>query len=253
MASVSRNGSPLSVTCALRIENVSFSYGPKSALEGVSFEVPFGRCTMLLGPNGAGKTTLFNLITRLFDPPSGRIEITGFDIRKQFLKALKNLGVVFQQPTLDLDLTVEQNLRYHAALHGLSRKETTKRIEEELERLELLAYRKAKVRALSGGFRRRVEIARALLHRPKLLLLDEPTVGLDIPSREKIVADLHGLVKEREMGILWATHLIDEIEPEDRLVILHRGRVQAKGIVEEVVVQFEQETLAELFHHLTAN
>ena len=236
------------MSTALRVEKVSFTYGKKRALDGVTFEVPFGRCTILLGPNGAGKTTLFNLITRLFDAPTGRIEICGFDLRRGFLKALRRLGVVFQQPTLDLDLTVEQNLRYHAALHGLSRRETRERIEEELDRLELSEYRKAKVRALSGGFRRRVEIARALLHRPKLLLLDEPTVGLDIPSRERIVADLHELVKEREMGILWATHLIDEISPEDRVVILHRGRVVTQGQAGEMA---EEHSFAELFHRLT--
>lgn len=235
---------------ALEVEGVSFAYGPRKALDEVSFAVAQGRCAILLGPNGAGKSTLFNLITRLFDSPTGSIRIAGYDNRRQSSRALANMGVVFQQPTLDLDLTVEQNLRYHAALHGLSRRETGRRITSELERLELGAYRKARIRSLSGGYRRRVEIARALLHRPSLLLLDEPTVGLDIPSRKALVAHVHHLATEG-IGVLWATHLIDEVEPTDELIVLHRGRIQTTGIVTEVIHRLEVATLGEVFQALT--
>ncbi|BCX81327.1 ABC-2 type transport system ATP-binding protein [Methylomarinovum caldicuralii] len=238
-------------TPALEVEHVSFAYGPQKALDDVTFSVEAGRCAILLGPNGAGKTTLFNLITRLFDSPTGAIRIAGYDNRRQPCQALAHLGVVFQQPTLDLDLTVAQNLRYHAALHGLSRREADRRIAAELERLEMIQYRKTKVRALSGGYRRRVEIARALLHCPALLLLDEPTVGLDIPSRMALVEHVHGLAREG-MGVLWATHLIDEVEPSDALIVLHRGKVRATGIVTEVIRRLEVTTLAEVFEVLTA-
>ncbi|BCX89928.1 ABC-2 type transport system ATP-binding protein [Methylomarinovum tepidoasis] len=238
-------------TAALEVEHVSFAYGPKKALDDVTFSVDPGRCAILLGPNGAGKTTLFNLITRLFDSPTGAIRIAGYDNRRQPCQALAHLGVVFQQPTLDLDLTVAQNLRYHAALHGLSRREADRRIAAELARLEMTQYLKTKVRALSGGYRRRVEIARALLHRPTLLLLDEPTVGLDIPSRMALVEHVHGLAREG-MGVLWATHLIDEVEPSDALIVLHRGEVRATGIVTEVIRRLEVATLAEVFEVLTA-
>ncbi|MCX8049359.1 MAG: ATP-binding cassette domain-containing protein [Methylohalobius sp.] len=235
---------------ALEVENLSFAYGPKKALDEVSFAVPQGVCTILLGPNGAGKTTLFNLITRLFDSPTGTIRIAGFDHLRRPNQALARMGVVFQQPTLDLDLTVEQNLRYFAALHGLSRKQAGSRVGEELERFDLVPYRKSKVRALSGGYRRRVEIARALLHRPKLLLLDEPTVGLDIPSRKALVDHVHGLASEG-IGVLWATHLLDEVEAGDQLIILHRGRIRAIGCVTEVIERLAVTSLSEAFQVLT--
>ena len=146
--------------------------------------------------------------------------------------ALAPLGIVFQQPTLDLDLTVRQNLHYFARLRGLSRAEAERRIERELTRLDMAERARETVRALNGGHRRRVEIARALLHDPELLLLDEPTVGLDFPSRKAIVEHVHDLAAERGIGILWATHLIDEIRPTDDLVILHKGKVVASGRAE---------------------
>jgi len=235
---------------ALEVEHVNFAYGSKKALEDVSFSVHQGHCAILLGPNGAGKSTLFNLVTRLFDSPTGHIRIAGFDNRKRSCQALAHMGVVFQQPTLDLDLTVDQNLRYHAALHGLGHRESNRRIDAELERLEMTQYRKARIRSLSGGYRRRVEIARALLHRPSLLLLDEPTVGLDIPSREALVAHVHHLAREG-IGVLWATHLIDEVEASDELVVLYRGSIRATGIVTEVIHRLEVTTLGEAFQTLT--
>ena len=146
----------------LKVEELSFSYPAKKALDNVNFTVAAGECTILLGPNGAGKSTLFSLITRLYDTRAGKIELCGFDVKKQTRQALANLGVVFQQTTLDLDLTVAQNLRYHAALHGMSRKLANQRIAEELERLNMLERRNEKVRQLNGGHKRRVEIARAL-------------------------------------------------------------------------------------------
>ncbi len=224
----------MTVQSALEIIELSFAYGSKKALDDVSFNVNSGECTMLLGPNGAGKSTLFSLITRLYDSRHGQIKLCGFDIKKESRKALAQLGVVFQQTTLDPDLTVMQNLRYHTALHGLGRKLANRRIQEELERLEMYDRRRERVRQLNGGHKRRVEIARALLHRPKLLLLDEPTVGLDVPSRHAIVEHVHSLARDGDLAVLWATHLIDEIYPEDQLVILHKGRVMAKFKVEEM-------------------
>ncbi len=220
---------------ALAVENLSFAYAAKKALDNVGFNVQSGECTILLGPNGAGKSTLFSLITRLYHAREGRIELCGFDIKKQSLQALAKLGVVFQQTTLDPDLSVTQNLRYHAALHGISRKAADKRIQEELERLNMFERRAEKVRQLNGGHKRRVEIARALLHKPSLLLLDEPTVGLDMPSRQAIVEHVHQLVKQQNLAVLWATHLIDEIAADDSLIVLHKGQVKAKGKLAEVL------------------
>ena len=196
----------------LSVKDVSYWYGSKQALDAVSFDVYRGKVTALLGPNGAGKTTLFSLITRLFDAPTGRIEIDGRSATDWGFKALEPLGVVFQQPTLDLDLTVKQNLRYFASLRGLKRKEADERMDRALTALDMKERMGEKVRALNGGHRRRVEIARALLHSPKLLLLDEPTIGLDDPTRAAIVRHIHDLARSDHIGVLWATHLFDEIE-----------------------------------------
>jgi len=236
---------------ALKITDLSFSYGSKKALDQVGFSIDQGQCTILLGPNGAGKTTLFALITRLYDSRSGTIELCGFDIKKQTRQALAKLGVVFQQTTLDLDLTVLQNLRYHCALHGMSRKLANSRIREELERLNMFERRFERIRQLNGGHRRRVEIARALLHRPAILLLDEPTVGLDVPSRKAIVEHVHQLALQNDMAVLWASHLIDEIYPSDHLIILHQGSIRAKGKVDEVLAATHSESIDAAFHKLT--
>ena len=236
---------------ALSIDNLSFSYGGKKALDQVCFTIQTGLCTLLLGPNGAGKSTLFSLITRLYDARNGRIELCGFDVKQQTRKALEKIGVVFQQTTLDLDLTVLQNLRYHTALHGMSRKLATERIQQELERLDMYDRRFEKVRQLNGGHRRRVEIARALLHQPALLLLDEPTVGLDVHSRQSIVNHVHRLAADENIAVLWASHLIDEIFPEDSILILHKGKITAKGHIEDILKVTGTTTIKDAFFALT--
>ena len=213
----------------LRVDGLSFAYGSRRALDGVSFSVARGAFCALLGPNGAGKSTLFGLLTRLFSTRQGRIEVAGHDMGTAPRRALSEMGVVFQQPTLDLDLTVRQNLRYFAALHGIAGRTAARRIETALERLDMAERAGERVRALNGGHRRRTEIARALLHDPSVLLLDEPTVGLDAASRAAITDHVHALTAERGLTVLWATHLTDEVRADDRLVILHRGRILADG------------------------
>ncbi len=185
---------------ALEVESISHAFGPRKALDNVSFALAPSQHRVLLGLNGAGKTTLFSLITRLYDNASGSIRVFGQDVRRQPQLALRQLGVVFQQRTLDLDLSVMQNLIYHGALHGIPPARARRRAEEELERLGLAARAGEKVRTLSGGQIRRVEIARALLHQPRLLLLDEPTVGLDINSRQSIMDHVPGRAFGRALG-----------------------------------------------------
>ncbi len=214
---------------ALAVEQVSHSFGRRRALDHVSLTVPQGRFVALLGPNGAGKTTLFSLVTRLYATRAGAVRIFGHDVARSPSAALGELGVVFQSRTLDLDLSVRQNLAYHAALHGLAGRAVSARIDELLTLVGLQERGADKVRTLSGGQSRRVEIARALLHRPRLLLLDEATVGLDLASRRAIVALVRALVRETGLAVLWATHIFDEIEPDDAVYVLHRGRIVAAG------------------------
>ncbi|WP_299890857.1 ABC transporter ATP-binding protein [uncultured Ruegeria sp.] len=212
----------------LTVRNLSFHYGPKTALDSVSFDVEPGTFCALLGPNGAGKSTLVSLLTRLLVAPDGEIAVAGHNLRKSPRKALGDLGVVFQQPTLDLSLTVKQNMAYFAALHGLPRKETPQRIDAALDRLGMRERAGEKVRALNGGHRRRMELARALLHDPKVLLLDEPTVGLDAAARHSITDHVHDLA-DQGLCILWATHLTDEVRDNDQMLVLHHGKILAAG------------------------
>jgi ABC-2 type transport system ATP-binding protein len=236
---------------ALEVEDLSHRFRERQALDHVSFAVTPGRFAVLLGQNGAGKTTLFNLITRLYSNRTGRIRIMGVDLRQQPTQALGLLGMVFQQRTIDLDLSVRQNLAYHAGLHGLPRAEAKARIEAELARLQLLDRADDKVRQLSGGQLRRVEIARALLHRPALLLLDEPTVGLDIGSRQALLDHVRHLCAEDGLGVLWATHLIDEVRAEDQVILLHQGRILAAGDGAALCAKAEMPDLRRAFTKLT--
>jgi ABC-2 type transport system ATP-binding protein len=214
---------------ALAVSDVSHAYGARKALDGVSFAIPPGCFTVLLGLNGAGKSTLFALVTRLHDTQAGSISVCGHGIRHAPGEALRRLGVVFQNRTLDLDLSIAQNLVYHAALHGIGKHAARDRALELLTQFDLAGRLHDKARNLSGGQMRRVEIARALLHRPRLLLLDEATVGLDIKSRADIEKHVRGLVARESMGVLWATHLIDEVADDDSVVVLHEGKVLAHG------------------------
>lgn len=220
---------------ALAVHDVSHSYGSRPALKDVSLTVPQSRFTALLGLNGAGKTTLFSLITRLYDTRVGSIEVLGHHVSREPGKALRQLGVVFQARTLDLDISVMENLLYHAALHGIGTREARQRARSALQEIELADRANEAVRRLSGGQMRRVEIARALLHRPRVLVLDEPTVGLDVASRSAIVRHVRSLVRERGVAVLWATHLLDEVAMDDAVVVLHRGQVLAAGEVPDVV------------------
>lgn len=237
----------------ITVENISFSYGPRQALKDVSFSLHTGRFHALLGPNGAGKSTLFSLLTRLYQLQSGEITIDDKSIKFQPAELMQRLGVVFQQSTLDLDLTVKQNLLYHASLHGISSRNALPRIETELARMEMQDRLDDKVRSLNGGHRRRVEIARALLHQPDIMLLDEPTVGLDPQTRRSLNQHVRKLCEEDNLTVLWATHLMEEINSDDSVILLHKGAVKINGKAAELLNQSGANNLTDAFHILTEN
>jgi ABC-2 type transport system ATP-binding protein len=234
----------------LVVENVVKRFGDVTALDHVSLQVASGEFVALLGQNGAGKTTLFQLLSGLFVADSGTIHIYGHDIGRDPVPALAGLGIVFQQPTLDLDISVRANLRFHGGLHGLSARTQDERLADVMARLSITDIASRKVRELSGGNRRRVELARALMHKPRILLMDEPTVGLDPASRRDLLQHVLEL-RGQGVGVLWATHLIDEAESADRIVVLHKGKVLREGAPAGLIAETGAGNLAAAFMALT--
>ncbi len=235
---------------SLEFKNVSFSYDVKEVLKDISFSIKEASFFVLLGLNGAGKSTIFSLTTRLLKLQKGEIFINNFPI-KDYSNALKDIGIVFQEPPLDLDLTVEQNLYYYGALKGLDFKETLNSINDEIIKLELQNVLNTQVRKLNGGHRRRVEILRALINKPKLLLLDEATVGLDLKSRFDILSYVKELVKTKNISVLWITHLFDEIDENDDISIIKNGEIIETGLAKDIVKKHNKENLVDTFNELT--
>ncbi len=223
----------------LIVHNLAKSYGAKPALKGVSFTIQAGEMVALLGPNGAGKSTLLQLLTGLFSPDLGNIGIFGQDLNAHPSQALAGIGVVFQQSALDLDLSVNANLLFHTDLHGLPRRVAKSRIAEGLAAMGLQGQAKDVVRSLSGGTRRKVELVRALLHQPRVLLMDEATVGLDPESRATMLTAVRQLATQQQVGVLWATHLIEEIRVTDRVLFLQQGLIRFDGIPDDYFSQFK--------------
>ena len=214
---------------ALDVRGVRVTYAgrsPRTALSGVDLAVPAGQAVALLGPNGSGKSTLMKVIAGLLEPDEGSVSVCG---GSRGAEKRRHLSVVFQTNGLDPHLTVEENLRCQAALYGLPREMAKPRIEEELRRAALADRRDARVKTLSGGLTRRVDLARALLHHPDVLLLDEPTTGLDLVARAAFLDALDERRCDSGMTILMSTHLIDEADRCDRVVFMHDGRVVADG------------------------
>lgn len=235
----------------LRCHEVSKRYGRTQALDRVSLSVAAGEMVALLGPNGAGKSTLFQLLTGLFVADSGSVEVLGADMRREPVRALSQLGVVFQQPALDLNLSVRASLRFHADLHGLPGSVSRPRIEALLARFGLADVARKPGRELSGGNRRKVELVRALIHEPRLLLMDEATVGLDPGSRAQLLEDVLQARSEHGLGVLWATHLVDEAERAQRVIVLHKGHVLWDGEARALCEQQGVPTLQGAFLKLT--
>jgi len=235
----------------LLVTSLSKSFGPRRVLDEVCLHVRPGEFVTLLGPNGAGKTTLFQILSGLFTPDQGSVLIGGTDIGIAPITALSQLGIVFQQPALDLDLTVTANLQFQADLHGIARADAKQRIASSLSRFGLSDRARDTARVLSGGNRRKVELARALMTQPKLLLMDEATVGIDPASRMQIIADVKALCVEHNMAVLWATHLVDEADRADQVIVMAKGRVRFTGLPGELLASQQCDTLTDAFLRLT--
>jgi ABC-2 type transport system ATP-binding protein len=224
----------LSTEAAVQVLNLTHNYGDRKALNGVSFEVQRGEIFALLGPNGGGKTTLFKILSTALTPSGGTAKVMGFDIRTQANDVRRRIGIVFQNPSLDKKLTVLENLRYHGQLYGLRGAALTDRVNEMMDRL-MIADRAANlVETLSGGLARRVELAKGLLHRPEVLILDEPSVGLDPGARRDLWLYLQKLREKEYVTILVTTHLVDDGDRSDHVLVLNLGQVVAMGTPESL-------------------
>jgi ABC-2 type transport system ATP-binding protein len=213
---------------------ITHQYGSRTALENVAFRVARGEIFGLLGPNGGGKSTLFRILATMMTPTAGTAEVAGFDVRRQPAEVRRRAGVVFQTQSLDRALTVAENLRAQGHLHGLSGAFLNGRMERVMERLGLAARRDDLVETLSGGLRRRVEIAKGLLHAPQVLLMDEASTGLDPGARRELWQYVQELRDREGVTILLTTHILDEADRCDRLVLLHQGRIVAEGTPAEL-------------------
>jgi len=234
----------------LSVQHISKRYGERLALDQLSLAIQPGQFCVLLGPNGAGKSTLFQILAGLFAPDAGEVALFGASLRAQPQRVLARLGVVFQQQSLDLELSVRRNLKFHAQLHGLRWPAVQGHAAALLALLGLADAMDRVVRELSGGNRRKVELARALLHRPALILMDEPTVGLDPSSRRDLLQAVKTQAREHACMVLWATHLVDEAEQADRVLLLNHGRLVASGTPLEVRQQLGADTLEQGFIHM---
>ncbi|MCX7385476.1 MAG: ABC transporter ATP-binding protein [Planctomycetales bacterium] len=224
-------------------QNIRYHYGTRTALDDVSFSVATGMLFGLLGPNGSGKTTLFRLLATLIPMQSGELSVCGFDVTTQQSAVRRQLGVTFQSPAVDVRLTVAENLRCHGSIYGLSGATLNHRVSEMLNQFGIADRRQTIVGTLSGGLKRRVELAKGLMHDPKVLLLDEPTSGLDPRARQEFWELVTAQQKTQGTTIIVATHLMPEAELCDRVLLLDRGRTVAEGAPMELQSQLNGERL----------
>jgi len=238
----------------IRVEGLTKTFGQFTAVDNVSLEVKAGEIFAFLGPNGAGKTTTIRMLTTLLHPTSGVIELDGLDPQVNQREARQRFGIVFQDPSLDADLTAYENMELHAALYHVPHAERAKRIEEMLTLFELWDRRKAKVKDFSGGMKRRLEIARGLLHTPRILFLDEPTLGLDPQSRNQLWTHVKSLNQSQGVTVFLTTHYMDEAERvASRIAIIDHGRIVAIGSPAELKQQTSADSLEGAFLALTGS
>lgn len=228
---------------AIRVEGLGLRYGSRPALQEVSMQVDAGESFALLGPNGAGKSSLISVLATLRRPDAGRAEVAGHDVTRAPRAVRQAIGMVFQDPSLDDRLSAEENLEFHGRVYGMAPRDRRAAVDRVLALVALEDWRETIVRSFSGGMKRRLEIARALMHQPRILFLDEPTVGLDPQTRARIHADLDRQRRERGLTTLTTTHYIDEVEAADRICIIDHGRIIAEGTPEALKRDFGQSVL----------
>ena len=238
----------------IRLEHLTKKFGQFTAVSDISFEIKPREIVAFLGPNGAGKTTTIKMLTTLLKPTSGQIELDGLDPARQPGEVRKRFGIVFQDPSLDDELTAQENMEIHAALYQIPRKESAGRIEKLLKLFELWDRRKEPAKRFSGGMRRRLEIARGLLHAPKVLFLDEPTLGLDPQTRNQLWSQVKKLNEEEGVTVFLTTHYMEEAERvAHRVAIIDHGRIIAQGSPNELRQQTGSQTLEQAFLALTGS
>lgn len=236
----------------IRVQNLVKKYGDFTAVAGISFEVQQGEIFAFLGPNGAGKTTTIKMLTTLLKPTSGAVELDGLDPSRSQNEARKRFGIVFQDPSLDDELTAYENMEFHGILYKVPRKTRAERIERLLQLFELWDRRDDPVKQFSGGMKRRLEIARGLLHTPKIIFLDEPTLGLDPQTRNHLWAHVQKLNSEDRVTVFLTTHYMEEADRvAQRIAIIDRGKIVAQGTSQELKAQTSAETLEQAFLALT--
>lgn len=238
----------------IEVEHLVKSFGEIEAVRDISFNVEQGEIFAFLGPNGAGKTTTIKMLTTLLRPTSGRISIDGLDPVKNQNEVRKRFGIVFQDPSTDDELTAFENMDLHGALYGVPRRVRTERIEKLLKLFELWERRNDPLKQFSGGMKRRLEIARALLHTPRIIFLDEPTLGLDPQTRNQLWAQVRKLNEEEQVTVFLTTHYMEEAERvARRIAIIDHGRIVAQGTSAELKAQTNGETLEQAFLALTGS
>jgi len=236
----------------IQVENLTKKFNGLTAVDDISFAVEKGEIFAFLGPNGAGKTTTIKTLTTLLKPTSGQIQINGFDPLTHQDEVRASFGIVFQDPSLDDELTALENMEFHAVLYQVPKEERQRRTKELLEMVELWERRHDLVKKFSGGMKRRLEIARGLLHHPQIFFLDEPTLGLDPQTRHKIWEYLRALNQKEGVTIFFTTHYMDEAEKmAERLAVIDHGQIVARGTVKELQDQTQTGSLEEAFLSLT--
>jgi ABC-2 type transport system ATP-binding protein len=236
----------------IEARNVIKRFGEITAVDDISFHVKRGEIFAFLGPNGAGKSTTISMLTTMLRPTSGKLLLNNHDVTREQDNARKSFGIVFQDPALEEELTAYENMKIHAVLYGISKKEQESRIQELLELVDLWERRDSLVRTYSGGMRRRLEIARGLLHHPTILFLDEPTLGLDTQTRNLLWDYVEKLSRHEGMTIFFTTHYLDEAEHvADRIAIIDHGKIITTGTVKELTEQTKTKTLEQAYLQLT--